>query len=164
MDHSGNILRFAEDYTDIFFNGLDALDAGEKLDKVIRRDDADKEKKGCPACGFKPFVKRCMSCGFEIQSPAMVEHQAGEAREIMLGKKKLADDMRHLWEQVVTYARAHSAPDRQKGRASHLFKDMVGRWPPREWDFDATGNVPITRNVLNKIKSNSIAFAKARGA
>lgn len=164
VHNSGNILRFAEDYTDIFFNGLDALDAGEKLDKVIRRDDADKEKKGCPACGFKPFVKRCMSCGFEIQSPAMVEHQAGEAREIMLGKKKLADDMRHLWEQVVTYARAHSAPDRQKGRASHLFKDMVGRWPPREWDFDATGNVPITRNVLNKIKSNNIAFAKARGA
>lgn len=164
LDHSGNILRFAEDYTDIFFNGLDALDAGEKLDKVIRRDDADKEKKGCPACGFKPFVKRCMSCGFEIQSPAMVEHQAGEAREIMLGKKKLADDMRHLWEQVVTYARAHSAPDRQKGRASHLFKDMVGRWPPREWDFETTGNVPITRNVLNKIKSNNIAFAKARGA
>jgi hypothetical protein len=41
---------------------------------------------------------------------------------------------------------------------------MVGRWPPREWDFEATGNVPITRNVLNKIKANNIAFAKARGA
>lgn len=164
LDHSGNIIRFAEDFTDIFFNGLDALDAGEKLDKVIRRDDEEKEKKGCPSCGFKPFFKRCMSCGYEAQGAALIEHGVGYAREIMLGKKKLADDSRHLWEQVVTYARSHSAPEKQRGRAAHIFKDIVGSWPPREWAFEATDNVPITRNVLNKIRANNIAFAKARGA
>ena len=31
LDHSGNITRFAEDFEAIFYNGLDALDAGEKL-------------------------------------------------------------------------------------------------------------------------------------
>ena len=39
LDFSGNIIRFAEDYTEIFFNGLAELDSGEKLDKKIRKDD-----------------------------------------------------------------------------------------------------------------------------
>lgn len=158
-DHTGNILRFLSDYTDIFFNGLDALDMGEKLDKAIRRDD-DKEPKGCPACGYKPFAKRCMSCGFEMQSPSLVEHEPGEMREVMIGKKKMADDKRHLWDQVCTYARAHSAPEKQKGRASHLYRDMTGTWP--KFSFESAENVPITRNVLNQIKAKNIAFVKSR--
>ena len=158
-DHTGNILRFLSDYTDIFFNGLDALDMGEKLDKAIRRDD-DKEPKGCPACGYKPFAKRCMSCGHEIQSPSLVEHEPGEMREVMIGKKKLADDKRHLWDQVCTYSKAHSAPEKQRGRASHLFRDMTGAWP--KFSFESAENVPITRNVLNQIRSKNIAFVKAR--
>lgn len=158
-DHTGNILRFLSDYTDIFFNGLDALDMGEKLDKAIRRDD-DKEPKGCPACGYKPFAKRCMSCGFEMQSPSLVEHEPGEMREVMIGKKKLADDKRHLWDQVCTYAKAHSAPEKQKGRASHLYRDMTGTWP--KFSFESAENVPITRNVLNQIKAKNIAFVKSR--
>lgn len=158
-DHTGNILRFLSDYTDIFFNGLDALDMGEKLDKAIRRDD-DKEPKGCPACGYKPFAKRCMSCGFEMQSPSLVEHEPGEMREVMIGKKKMADDKRHLWDQVCTYAKAHSAPEKQKGRASHLYRDMTGTWP--KFSFESAENVPITRNVLNQIKAKNIAFVKSR--
>lgn len=164
LDHSGNIIRFAEDYSDIFYNGLGELDSGEKLDKVIRRDEDEKEAKKCPSCGYTPFAKRCIACGFERQSPALVEHEPGEMREVMIGKRKLADDSRHLWEQLVTYARAHSAPERQKGRASHLYKDIMGSWPPRSWSFDATPNVEITRNVLNQIRAKNIAFAKARQA
>jgi DNA repair protein RadD len=38
LDHSGNILRFAEDFTDIFYNGLAELDCGEKLDKAVRKE------------------------------------------------------------------------------------------------------------------------------
>jgi hypothetical protein len=159
LDHSGNITRFAEDYTDIFFNGLNALDMGEKLDKKIRKDDEEKDAKGCPSCGFKPFAKRCMSCGFEIQPLALHEHQPGEMREIVLGGKKLADDRRHLWQQVATYAKAHSRPEKQQGRAAHLFKAMTGGWPPRDWTID-TPNVEITRAVRNQIQAANIRFAK----
>ncbi len=162
LDHTGNILRFADDYSDVFFHGLDALDMGEKLDKKIRREEDEKQVKACPVCGFKPFVKRCMSCGHERQTQALVESLPGQMEAVMLGKKKLADDKRHLFEQCCTYARAHSAPDRQRGRASHLFKDMTGDWPPRNWDFGATPDVVITRNVLNKIRSLNIAHVKAR--
>lgn len=158
LDHTGNILRFAEDYTEIFFNGLDALDAGEKLDKAIRRDDEKKESK-CPSCGYMPFASRCMACGFAKQSAALVEHEPGQMREVMLGKKKLADDKRHLWEQLCTYARSHGNPATAKGRAAHLFKDMAGDWPPRAWAFEGTPDAVITRNVLNQIRAKNIAFA-----
>lgn len=164
LDHSGNIIRFAEDFERIFHEGLDALDAGEKLDKVIRRDDEEKERASCPACGYSPFYKRCMACGHERKSMALVEHEAGEMREVMIGKKKLADDRRHLWEQVVTYARGHSAPEKQEWRAKYLFKDMVGSFPPKDWRFDDTPNAVVTRNVRNQILAKNIAFAKSRAA
>ncbi|MFE8033827.1 DEAD/DEAH box helicase [Thiohalocapsa marina] len=164
LDHSGNILRFAEDFERIFHDGLDALDAGEKLDKAIRRDEDEKEQSKCPVCGYAPFHKRCMACGHERKSASLVEHEAGEMREVMIGKKKLADDRRHLWEQVVTYARGHSAPEKQEWRARYLFKDMTGSFPPRDWRFADTPNAVVTRNVQNQILAKNIAFAKARAA
>ena len=160
VHNSGNIIRFAEDFTGIFFDGLDALDMGEKLDKAIRKEPEEFEAKGCPSCGFKPFAKRCMSCGFEKQEAALVEALPGEMQEVMLGKKKLADDQSHLWAQLCTYARAHSAPEKQKWRARYLFRDMTGKMPPDSWSLDGTPNVEITRNVRNKITSLNMARVK----
>ena len=162
LDHSGNIHRFLKDYTDIFFNGLNALDMGEKLDKTIRQEDEETEAKGCPACGYKPFLKRCMSCGFEKQAAALVEAVPGEMQEVMLGKKKLADDHLNLWEQLCTYARAHSSPDKQAGRAWHLYQKITGQVPPKTYRFDMAKNAEITRNVRNKILSLNMAYSKAR--
>lgn len=161
LDFSGNIIRFAADFSEIFYQGLDALDAGEKLDKAIRRDDKEeKEGKACPACGFKPFAKRCIACGHEAQTHSLIEHQAGEMKEIRIGKTKYADDARHLYEQACTYARAHSAPGKQAGRAYHIFRDIAGVAPSAAWKFEDAPNVPITRAVLNKIRQKNIAFVK----
>ena len=162
LDHSGNILRFLDDYTDIFFNGLDALDMGEKLDKKVRKDEDQEEGKGCPVCGYKPFSKRCMACGFEHVATPLVEAFPGEMQEVMMGKKKLANDHWHLWQQVVTYARAHSAPEKQSGRAWHLYQKITGHAPPKGYRFDSIENVEITRNVKNKITSLNLAYVKAR--
>jgi superfamily II DNA or RNA helicase len=165
LDFSGNIIRFAADYSEIFFDGLDALDAGEKLDKAIRRDDEDKpEGKACPACGFKPFARRCIACGHEHQAQSLIEHLPGEMQEIRIGKTKYADDARHLWEQACAYARSHSAPEKQAGRAYHIFKKIAGTDPSRSWRFDDTPNVPITRAVMNKIRQDNIAWSKRPGA
>ncbi len=163
LDHSGNIIRFFEDYSDIFFNGLDALDMGEKLDKAVRADKPDHEAKACPSCGYKPFSKRCMACGHEYQAPAEVAAVPGQMKEIMLGKKKLADDSVHLWNQVCTYARAHSKPEKQSGRAWHLFQKITGK-QPKGLRFEDAPNVEITRNVRNKITSLNMAYQHSRQA
>jgi superfamily II DNA or RNA helicase len=161
LDFSGNIVRFAEDFTNVFFDGLESLDSGNKLDKSIRKDE-DFELKGCPKCGYKPFHKRCMACGFEkIQSPRM-EALPGHMEEIFIGegknKKKLANNAEHLWQQVVTYARIHSKPESQQGRAYHLFKKITGHDP--QWRFTTAPTVEITRNVIGKITQLNMAWKK----
>ena len=163
LDFSGNIIRMADDYSEIYYNGLDALDNGEKLDKTIRRDDEDEPKgKPCPSCGFQPMGKRCVACGYEAVKASLVEHEHGEMREVRIGRTKYADDKRHLWEQAVSYARGYSAPEKQQGRAANIYRDITGEWPMRGWHVDNTPSVPITRAVLNKIKARNIAYAKAR--
>jgi superfamily II DNA or RNA helicase len=164
LDFSGNIVRFAEDFTDVFFNGLDKLDDGEKLDKKIRKDE-DYELKGCPKCGYSPFTKRCMGCGYERPSKQMEKAIDGQMTEIFIGegknKKKLADNAEHLWHQVVAYSKVHSAPEKQQGRAYHLFKKITGLEPT--WRFTTAPIVEITRNVHNKIQQMNIAYKKGVG-
>jgi superfamily II DNA or RNA helicase len=159
LDFSGNIVRFAEDFTDVFFNGLDKLDDGEKLDKKIRKDE-EYELKGCPKCGYSPFTKRCMGCGYERPSKQMEKAIDGQMTEIFIGegknKKKLADNAEHLWHQVVAYAKVHSAPEKQQGRAYHLFKKITGLDPT--WRFTTAPMVEISRNVHNKIQQMNIAY------
>lgn len=164
LDFSGNIIRFAEDFTEVFFNGLDKLDDGEKLDKKIRKDE-DYEPTGCPRCKHMPFHKRCMACGYEKPQRQMEEVLAGDMQEIFIGegknKKKLANNAEHLWHQVVAYAKVHSAKETQQGRAYHLYKKMTGQDPI--WKFTTAPIVEISRNVHNKIQQMNIAYKKGIG-
>lgn len=162
LDHSGNIQRFLKDYTDVFFDGFTSLDMSEKLDKVVRKDDENHASSGCPECGFKPFLRRCMSCGHEKQTLALVGEAAGEMREIRIGKNVIAKDSHDLWQQICAYARAYSKPEKQRGRAYYLYQDITGEKPSKAWDFDHTENAPISRGTLNKIKSLRIAYIKGR--
>jgi hypothetical protein len=164
LDFSGNIVRFFEDFNEIYFNGLDKLDDGEKLDKEIRKDE-EYEVKGCPKCGYTPFHKRCMACGHEKMSQQISEALPGQMQEIFIGegknKKKLAENAEHLWEQLVTYARIHSKADTQQGRAYHLYKKITGQDPV--WKFSTAPNVEISRNVLGKITNMNMAWKKGAG-
>lgn len=164
LDFSGNIIRFFEDFNDIYFNGLEKLDDGEKLDKEIRKKE-EFEAKGCPRCGYSPFHKRCMACGFEKVSAQISDALPGHMQEIFIGegknKKKLAENAEHLWQQVVTYARIHSKADSQQGRAYHLFKKITGQDPM--WKFSTAPNVEISRNVIGKITQMNMAWKKGAG-
>lgn len=161
LDFSGNIIRFFEDFNDIYFNGLDKLDDGEKLDKKIRTQE-EFEKKGCPKCGYTPFHKRCMACGYERMTTTITDVKPGDMREIYMGdgknKKKMADNAEHLWNQCCTYARIHSKPENQSGRAWHLFKKITGQEPI--WRFSTAPNVEILNTVYNKIQNLNMAYRK----
>ena len=163
LDHSGNITRFADDFADVFHHGLHSLDAGEKLDKAIRKEPESKEPKACPACGFKPMGKKCISCGHEVVKAAVIEAIPGHMQPVVIGKSRLADNHRHLYEQVVTYVRSHGRPETAKGRAAHLFRQMTGEWP-NAFSYERTHNTTISRAVMNQIKARQIAFAKGRAA
>ncbi len=162
LDHSGNIQRFLKDFTDVYFEGFTSLDQSEKLDGVVRKEEGSGEKSSCPKCGYTPFFRRCMSCGHEKATLALVDEGAGEMREIRIGKKVIASDQHDLWRQLCAYARQYSKPEKQAGRAWYLYQDIVGHKPHRDWRFDDTEGAPVTRGTLNKIKSLRIAYIKGR--
>jgi hypothetical protein len=155
------------EFEDIYYNGFRSLDESEKLDASAREDEQC-EVAGCPGCGHKPFRRRCLSCGFEKPTQALEDTSVGEMREITIGsgksKKVLAADEVDLWRQLCGYARAHSKPEKQPGRAANLFRNITGKWPPNEFHFHATEPAPITRNTQNKIRSLDIAWKKGRAS
>jgi DNA repair protein RadD len=162
LDFSGNIVRFAGDYETIFHDGLDALDAGEKLDKAIRKDDEEADHAvNCPKCNYAPFAKRCVSCGYEKIKLSLIEHEAGEMVEFKVGKVTVGDQLA-VWEQAVTLCRGQGNPASAKGRASHLFKSITGAFPRNLPEFEAIRNVPISRAVMNKARANAIAYRAAQ--
>lgn len=165
LDHSGNITRFAEDYTDIFFNGLPSLDMGEQLDRTVRREEREeRELTGCPSCGYKPFRKRCMSCGFEIKEKSMAVHEAGVMEEVVIGKKLLAENKYHLWNQLVAYANSNAHIQRKEAFAKAKFKDWTGDWPPRSCSYASAPPTPVTAAVKSRITAENIRHARARAA
>ena len=160
LDHSGNILRFAEDFEQVFHEGIESLDMGEKLDRTPRQEPEDYEVKGCPSCGHSPFRKRCMACGFEKPAPVQENAEAGQMVEIAIGRGKgrkvLANNPAHLWAQLCSYARAHSAPDKQHWRARFLFRDIMGHFPPEDWHISTTPDEPVSQATASKIKALNI--------
>lgn len=161
LDFSGNVLRFAADFEDVYFNGLSELDKGERLDKEPRKEPEEEDHATkCPQCGHEPFRRRCMACGHEIVSQSLTVIEAGEMREVMIGKKKAAEDERDLYAQLCTYTRQHGF---KPGFAAVKHREITGRFPPRNWQFDAMPDVEISRVVANKIRANLIAFRKGQG-
>ena len=107
-------------------------------------------------------AKRCMSCGFELPVTPKTEHVPGQMQEITLKKGGTPINTQSLYEQCVAYARAYSKPEKQKGRAAHLFKDFTGSWPPNSYSFSGVPeSVEVTREVKNAITRNNIRRHKS---
>ena len=163
LDFSGNIIRFADDFSRIYFDGLEKLDDGERLDKEIRQDD-EKEPRHCPKCAYTPMGRRCIGCGYEPQRVSLVEHQPGKMREVVLNGKLYAKDRTNLYGQIVAFVKTTSSPEKQKGHAAHLFREFTGNWPPREFSPATTPHIEPNENTLGKIKSLQIRFRHRRAS
>lgn len=166
LDHSGNVVRFADDFADVYFNGLADLDSGERLDKEVRKDE-EKPSKNCPSCGFSPMGKRCVRCGFEPVVRSLVSHEEGKAEEldIFKGAKKYAADRLELYNAIATHEKAKAARrgggGNPKGATAHRYRELTGAWPPRSYDFHAAPTVTPSRELQGKLRSMEIAFARS---
>lgn len=163
LDFSGNILRFSEDFEEFYHHGLDSLDMGEKLDKAVRKDkqDDDPEPSSCPGCGYKPFKKRCMCCGFEIVKECLIEHEFGEMVEYRIGKLTVGPAA-EVWAQCVTVTRQSGNPATAPARAAYLYKSITGSFPRNLPDFADVASVTVSIAVKKKARANHIAYRKAR--
>lgn len=164
LDHSGNSMRFAADFAQLYAEGVHALKEAEKLDKTVRKEPQEKEPACCPSCGFYPFASICMGCGFTITAHSTVEHVEGELEEVVLGGKTLAPNHRDLFNQLLTHARRSRQPDpdKQWWRARYLYRDIIGMLPPSDWTLANSPEVAVTRETRSRIQHNDIRRAKGK--
>ncbi|HYE70664.1 MAG TPA: DEAD/DEAH box helicase family protein [Aquabacterium sp.] len=161
--HSGNSLRFHDDFVDVYFNGFGELSTAEKMDAKAR-EEPEFEPLGCPQCKRKPFRKRCIACGFEKPSQSLVDSTPGQMQEIFIGKNKAASSEADMWAQLCSYARMNLRSDKKAGWCWHKYQELVGKKPPRHFSFDNAPQVTVSPALIGKLKSMRIAFQRGRAA
>ncbi len=166
LDHSGNVIRFADDFSDLYYNGLVSLDDGEKLDKEPRKDE-EHEPKSCPSCGFRPAGRRCVKCGFEPLRKSLIDHESGTAQEINIlqGPHRYADSRRGLYDAIATFMRGKSerrgGTGNPKGATAHRYRELTGNWPPSHFLFEAAPYTVPSTALQGKLRSLDIAYNKS---
>lgn len=162
LDHSGNALRFHDDFADVYFGGFGDLSSAEKLDSKPRQEPEDWEPAGCPQCQRKPFRKRCLACGYEKPTQTLIDSTPGQMQEIMIGKKKAAENEADLFAQLCSYARVHLRTEKKAGWCFYKFQEITGKRLPRSYSFDSAPDVPVSPALIGKLKSMRIAYNKGR--
>jgi len=156
LDHSGNYLRFRDDWDKLFDHGVQELKDGTEKTK---KEPSTKEKKEscCPACGglWTSPTNICDECGHERKSHHNVINVPGELQELQAANRKLVIDNQKFYSQLLYYAKTKDYKD---GWAFYKYKEKFGVEPrglqkSLEIPEDAT---------LNWIKSRLIAFAKGK--
>ena len=157
IDHSGNFLRFREQYETLYFDGVRSLGDGALQDKPVR-EKTEKEKKEakCPKCGALRLGPMCVHCGFEFPARSMIEEVSGTVSEIDVGAD-IAERIKReaFFRELLRYCltKGYSA-----GWAANKFKDRYGIWPKY-------GNEPadsISEDTAKWIKHLNIKLAKRK--
>jgi len=164
-DHAGNCARFWHRWNHFFEHGLTKLNKGEKEDT----EESVKEKKEkpepepikCPSCGVLHLpAPVCKNCGYEFPKLSSVPTVPGTLKELVAtGNQRMM--MNEVWPQVVQYvlSKGHTGEVAQK-KASGIYKGLTGEWPRST--VDRTDPKPVSADVLGKITSNMIRFAKSK--
>jgi len=125
LDHSGNYLRFREDWEEVFEQGVDELDEGKEKAKKEPSDKVKEDSK-CPKCSalWPRGSDTCYNCGHVKEKKNQVIAVQGEMVE--LTGTVTRESKQDFWNQMVWLMRYQNW---SKGRAAHTYKDMFGVWP-----------------------------------
>lgn len=155
LDHSGNYLRFRDDWEEVYENGVKELDDGKE--KAKKEPTAkEKEDAKCPKCSrlWPSGSDTCPSCGFvrmrrnEVTSvPGAMEELTGASQARELKRKWLAEL------KFICAERGYST-----GWTANKFKEKFGSWP-NGIHVEAQQPSP---EVQRWVKSSAIRWAKGR--
>lgn len=159
LDHAGNSGRFKDDFAEIYWNGLDSLDSGDKLDEKIRKEPKEKGAK-CRKCGYSPCGRKCVSCGYEYIPPSLENHAAGEMRELKVGKALQTIDAAAGWNQIASHCRSMGNPATIEWRAKYAFKHIFKTTPP---SFSKASVVPVTGDIRKQYSAAMAHYQLSKG-
>jgi len=156
LDHSGNYLRFQQDWDDVYNNGVHELDEGREKPK---KEKTDKEKKEscCPKCShvWQSYSDVCLSCGYERPRRNQVEAVAGELHELKSSNK--LDNKQDYW-SMCQYKVQYNGWNEKRALAA--YKNKFGVWPnglhkqvsPPSKQFERDAKASLIRYLKGKGK------------
>jgi len=155
LDHSGNYLRFRNDWEKLFEEGVTELTKeGEKA----KKEPTEKEKKEskCPACSALWISKDniCAICGYQrpVKSVASV---AGELHELDDKSANMLEDRQSFYSELLYYSRMRGYKD---GWVAHKYKEKFGVFPRGVQQI----TVPTSNKTARWIQSRNIAWANSK--
>jgi len=157
LDHSGNYLRFQDDWDDVYENGVSELDDGKEKPKK-ELSEKDKAAAKCPVCAhvWPRMADACPSCGHVRERKNTVSTVPGEMEE--LAGAGAAKEQKRQWLNQLAYIAAERGY--KPGWAANKFKTKFGSWPN---GIDAVP-VPPSTEVKKWVTSEQIRWAKSRQA
>lgn len=158
LDHSGNYLRFADDWEDIYANGVNELDDGKEKPKK-EPTEREKEAAKCPRCNaFWPGkADTCACCGFVRPQRGNVTETPGELAEYSPAGKKLpgVQERQEFYSELCGIAAERGY---KRGWAFHKYREKYGVDPKGLSDAPAEPSAKTMRWV----RSRQIAWANSR--
>jgi len=156
LDHSGNYLRFRDDWDNLYIDGVEELDKTvEKTKKELTDDEKTASK--CPKCGhlWPTGADTCPSCGHVRVRRNQVENVSGVLEELTSGRKSTTEDRQGFYSELLHFA---GQKNYQSGWAKHKYKEKFGVWPNYLHEIPA----PVTDKTIHWIQSRNIAWSRAQ--
>ena len=157
LDHSGNYLRFRDDWDEVFEHGVEVLDdQGEKA----KKEPTEKVKKEakCVKCDFllPKNVDCCPSCGHIRQKRSEIVNVSGSMEELAFEAVKInKNEKQNFYSELLYIAKERGYNEYW---ASHKYKEKFKVWPR---GLEDTPRIP-SLNTMNWIKSRNIAWARSK--
>jgi superfamily II DNA or RNA helicase len=155
--HSGNYIRFQEDWDDLYEHGVKELDDEAEKPKKEKPTEA-KEAAKCPKCSalWPRGSDTCMNCGHTRERRSMVEAVPGEMEELAAAATR--DSKQRFWSMCVHKMQVAGW---SRGRAGHLYKDKFGAFPRGLQDVPLTPDFAFEK--FNKSRIIAYLKGKAKG-
>lgn len=155
LDHSGNYLRFRDDWDDVFANGVSSLDDGKEKAKKepTKKEKADSK---CPKCDhlWPSSSDTCPCCGFVRARKNSVHAVPGTLHELAATAQNKEQS---FFSQLIYLAQIKGY---KPGWAYFKFKEKFGH-EPNKLKFVAS---PVTKEVANWVVSQNIRWNRSRRA
>lgn len=156
LDHSGNYLRFRDDWDEVYENGVTELDDGKEKSKKEPTEVEKKDAK-CPKCShlWPSGSDTCPGCGFVRERRNTVSAVPGEMEELGAGSGLLKAQKQRWYSELLFLCEAGQY---NPGWAAHKYKEKFGSWP------NGLSKTPIapTSEVSKWVVASRIRWAKSK--
>jgi superfamily II DNA or RNA helicase len=148
LDHSGNYIRFQEDWDEVYNNGVHELDDGKEK---VKKEKTEKEKEAakCPKCGhlWSSGSDACIHCGYVKEKKSLIDSVPGTMEELKAGASM--EGKQEFWSMCQYNKQHHGWSD---SRCLASYRERFGVWPRKLHDTPMRPNAQFDRFVKESLK------------